>query len=159
MWFFEFMHTHTSAHGRSQLKHQNLREGGCMWRWCLNASTILMQVPTPDTKKLAARDYQIDLHRALSRPARQWRKLYCVDLPIAQLPSFCNFRTQLCATSDECCERGYRQVCVELRCQMSWHQTHIKMIAATFVGSVDLLFDYLCSYLEHLKKTTQNCQN
>ena len=45
----------------------------------LNGSTISTQRPTTDAK-LTARGYRIDLHhhfvRALSRPVRQWRKLY-----------------------------------------------------------------------------------
>ena len=67
-----------STHGHSQLKHQNLRVGGCteeMLKWL---NYIPVQGPTLDAK-LAARGYQINLPRhfvrALLRPARQWRKL------------------------------------------------------------------------------------
>ena len=50
------------------------------WGWavtrreCLNGSIIPARGPDPDAKLAAG--YQIHLHRALSRPARQWRKLY-----------------------------------------------------------------------------------
>ena len=65
----------------SMLKHQKWGVGDYMEEVleCLNGSTIPTQAPIPDAK-LAARVYQIDLHcrfaRALSRPARWWRKLY-----------------------------------------------------------------------------------
>ena len=73
---------------------------------------------------------------------------------------------ELCAASEERrCERGYRQVCVELCCWMSWRQTCIKMIAATYVSSVDLLSTF-CARIQHgvqlhggPQKNYTNCQN
>ena len=66
-----------SAHGCSQLKCQNWG-GAVTQRRCLNGSTIPTQGPTQDAK-LAAKGYQINLHRPFIRtslrPARQWRKL------------------------------------------------------------------------------------
>ena len=58
--------------------------------------------------------------------------------PVAKLLQLSYAVHELCAASEEHCERGYRQVCV-WNCRMSWRQTHIKLIAATYVSSVDLL--------------------
>ena len=53
-----------SAHGRSQLKHQK-RRWAVTRRKSLNGSTIPEQGATPNAK-LAARGYEIDLHRRSS---------------------------------------------------------------------------------------------
>ena len=43
------------------------------------------------------------------------------------------------ATSEECCERGYEEVCAKLFWHMLWHVKYIRMIAAMYVSSVDPL--------------------
>ena len=86
--------------------------------------------------------------------------------PVAKLLQLSYTVYELYAASEERCERGYRQVCVELCCQMSWRLTRIKIISATYVSSVDLL-STICARIQHgvqlhggpQKKNTQNCQN
>ena len=68
--------------------------------------------------------------------------------PVAKLLQLSYVVHELCAASEEHCERGYRQVCVELCCRMSWRQTCIKMIAVMYVSSVDLL-STICARIKH----------
>ena len=48
---------------------------------------------------------------------------------------YVNFVLQVRNTAN----KGYEQVCAKLRCWISWHLKHIRMIAAIYVSSVDLL--------------------
>ena len=112
-----------SAHGRSQLNHQNLG-WAVTRRRCLN---IPVQAPTPDSK-LVDRRYWIDSHRSFARasffsqtrPARQQRKLYPArNGLVASTRISCSKRRTL--------RTRLRPVCARLY----WRLKLIGMIAAT----------------------------
>ena len=81
------------------------------------------KVHTPDAK-LAAKVYRINLHcrfiRASSRPARRWRRLYCVlesgptRSIFVKLPQHSSIAVHIFhAASKERCEQGYEQACAK----------------------------------------------
>ena len=76
----------------------------------------------------------------------------------------CN-RRKSHAACEECCEQGYGWVCAKFCCWMLWHLKHIRIIAAMYVSSADLLSIHYARIqkggrLQDLKiEHTQNCQN
>jgi len=59
---------------------------------------------------------------------------------VAKLPQ-CLFLAvhEFCAAGEECCEQGYGSVGMKICCWVLSHMNQIRMIAAMYVSSVDLL--------------------
>ena len=95
-------------------------------------------------------------------------KAYHARKPIASLPSFhnvhrlqyANFMLQTNSAANETMDRHVQKLC----CLMLWCLKHIRMIAAMYVTSADLLLVHYARILDggqqhrELQKTT-NCQN
>ena len=117
----------TSAHGRSQLKCQKLRLGGCMeevLKWfnylptrahpgckvsCQGESTCIVTLSV-------VREVGSTVEKAIMCCKADWL--------VASLPSFHSVQSsfaicEFCAAWEECCEWGHRQVCVNLVSEQS----------------------------------------
>ena len=126
------------AHGRSQLKRQNLRVGGYT-KNSLKWFNYPHARAHPDAK-LAAMGLN-----GLAMSVRLW--FYKVDLLVASLLSFRSVQSSLAvrefrAAGEECCKRGHGLVCANLWCQMSWHPKCIRTIAAMCAQQTYLRIHY-----------------
>ena len=147
-----------SAHGCSQLKCQKVRVGGYMekvLKW--------FNHPHARTHPGCKVSCQGVLHCCFVRASSTVEKAvscYIADRLVASLPSFRNVQSLLAvrkfrAAVKEHCERGYRRVCVNLWCLMSWCPKRIRTIATMWAMQK---FSMVGSCTENLEKS-QNCQN
>ena len=130
------------------------------------------QVPTPDAK-LAARGYQIGLHRHFvrdsSRPAQQWKKgasCYKADWLVASLPSFwafsphlhyANFMLQGKNAVNEATDRFVQTFdagCRRVWSASEWSQLHM-WAQRTYFRFITQKFCPIGGYMEYLKKPTK----
>ena len=135
-----------SVHGHSQLKHQKLGVGSYtedVLEW--------FNYPHASTHPRCEVSCQGVSNRPVSSPMLRWSQPdggeNCIVLESAPTHSLianllkhsslvvCEFRT----AGEERCKQGCTWLCAKPWCRMSWRLKHIRIIAATYVSSVDLL--------------------
>ena len=73
------------------------------------------------------------------KPESRWIYRLVAELPQCSLLAVC----KCCAASEECCEQGYRLVCMKLSCSMLWHLKCIEQLHCVSVPT----FNSLCKNL------------
>ena len=153
-----------SAHGRSQLKLQNLGVG--VYTKCLNGTTISEQGPTPDVKLAAMGPNRLasSVHPCFVEASSTVEKdvsCYKADQLVASLLSFRSVQSspavrEFRAAREERCEPSHGQVCANL---MSWRPKHIRAMLAqrTYLQIHYARISMVGGYTENPEKP-QNCQ-
>ena len=121
-----------AVHGHSHQRHHKTRVGGCteeVLRW-FNYSHASIDPGCKNNQTRVPNHPALSLHPCFVSTSPTMEKSQKADgfyrlvteLPQCSLLAVC----KCCAASEECCEQGYRLVCMKLSCSMLWHLKCIK---------------------------------